>query len=107
GDTTFGPGGTSQIYRFQGWLPASGQATLNLTSTSGSTTATSVTYSSGSPGSLTFTLSGSINSANALTVGVSYLTAASAYSFKPASTSTWSTPVNGSTKATFGGPTDL
>jgi hypothetical protein len=52
-------------------------------------------------------LSGSINKANALTIDVSYLTAGSAYSFKPASTSTWSTPVNGSTKATFGGPTDL
>src|SRR5581483_3025533 len=84
GDTTFGPGGTSQIYRFQGWLPPSGPATLDLTSTSGSSVVTSATYSPGSPASLTFTLSSPINSANALTVNVSYSTAASTYLFEPA-----------------------
>src|SRR5262249_35204667 len=44
---------------------------------------------------------------NALNLDVAYLTQGSAYSFKPDSISSWSTPVNGSTQATFGDPTGL
>jgi FG-GAP-like repeat/Domain of unknown function (DUF4214)/Putative Ig domain len=114
GDKTFGQGGTTQIYRFQGWLPASGQAALELTSTSGSSAVTGVTYSPGvgnTPASLTFQLSESIKDANALTIDSSYLTSGSAYSFEPASSSTWSTPINTpkgpSSKAFFGTLTNL
>ena len=113
-DKTFGSGGTTQIYRFQGWLPASGQAALELTSTSGSSAVTGVTYSpavGNTPASLTFQLSGNISSANALAIDSSYLTSSSAYSFEPASTSTWSTPINTpkgpSSKAFFGTLTSL
>src|SRR5262249_31799230 len=79
GDKTFGPG-TSQIYRFQGWLPSDAAGTtLNLTKTSTSSAVKDpITYrpaSGSTPASLTFTLNSIINSANALTIDVSYLTA--------------------------------
>ena len=116
-DQDFGSGGTSEIYRFQGFLPTSGSATLNLTSASGSApviSVNSVTYSPASgnmSASLTFQLSGSFQSANALSIETAYLTADSAYSFEPASTSTWSMPLatfSGQlSKPSFGGPTSL
>jgi len=92
-DTTFGPGGTSEAATFQGWVPASGQAVLNLTSTSSTSPVQSVTYVASS-NSLAFGLSSSLNSANALTLNVAYPTAESAFSFTPASSSTYSTPVS-------------
>src|SRR5262249_4923095 len=102
-DHTFGPNGTSQIYRFQGWPDGSIELT-NLTGSNGP-----ISNASYSPASrlLTFNLNGQINSPNSLNIDVPFLTADSAFVFKPAPNSTWSTPVNGSTQAAFGAPTGL
>jgi hypothetical protein len=109
-DTTYGPGGSTVIGTFKGWLQPSGETILDFTSSNNSTTVSQVVYQAaagGSPASLVLSLSGALSSGNALTVDASYRTADSAYSFDPASSSTFASLTDPHGKASFGAPTNF